>query len=139
MVKKEEGKKINLDLIILVVAAVVVLVICLGYQLINHILINPIDGDKVAQITVYYNATPYVLDESNTDRFIELYNSSRYLEKDNGQIGTTPVSHTVIYFDNGKHTTVSDYGGGKFAVSSPDSEFFIHNKELLTFLSAEIP
>ncbi len=137
--ENKQPKRINCYLFTFTAVASVVLLMYLCPIFINRILIKPIDADDVEQIIVYYNTTPYVLDKFETDKFIEIYNSSKYLEKDNGQIGTTPVYHTVIFFEGRDYACVSDYEGGKFAVSSFDSDFFVYNKELLTFLSDAVP
>lgn len=130
MTEKKERKKINFDLIILAVAAVVVLVLYLCSVLINPLLIRSIDADDVEKVIIHGRQ----MDDDKKDEFIELYNSSKYGGRYKDDAGSTPNFSVKVYFTNGDKITIWDDDSRLFVSPESGETFQIRNKELYAFL-----
>lgn len=131
MAIKEERKKINSDLIILAVAAVVFLVLYLCSILINPLLIRSIDPGEVENII--FTGRPMDADEQGA--FIALYNSSKYAGRYKNDAGSTPYFSVDVYFTNGDGFTLWDDDSRLIVSPESGKSFYIENKELYAFLT----
>ncbi|MBE6924940.1 MAG: hypothetical protein E7466_06885 [Ruminococcaceae bacterium] len=130
MTEKNGRKRINLDLVILAVVAVVVLVLYLCSVLINPLLIRSIDADDVEKVVIYGRQ----MDDDKKEEFIELYNSSKYAGRYKDDAGSTPNFSVKVHFTNGDKITIWDDGSRLFVSPESGETFQIRNKELYAFL-----
>lgn len=133
MAEKKERKKINLDLIILAVAAVVLLVLYLCSVLMNPILIKSIDPDEVEKII--FQGRP--MDEDAQEEFIALYNSSKYDGRYKNDAGSTSEFNVKVHFTGGENITIWDDDSRLF-VTSDGQIFQIENEDLYEYLMNKI-
>ena len=101
-----------------------------------------IEASQVERIVVWTHLVEECeLNEDDSAKFIELFNSSKYEGKES-DFGTTPEFGIYIYVRDGTYLYVTDFpcGGMDFEVSLHDSDrnekehYFITNEELYAFV-----
>lgn len=108
--ENKERKKINQDLIVLAVAAVVVLVLFICFRIVTGFLIQSIDAEDVGSIILKVESGARIqLDEDQMKEFAKIYNSSNYYGKERN-FDTTPLYDFTIEFKDGKTMKVSEFG-----------------------------
>lgn len=115
---------------VLLIAVLIVAVICVcAYSYLGPY--ARIDPDQVQKIS----APGGSLNESDTKRFINLYNTAKYRGDDIGY-GTTPDRGFTVYFNDERYLRVQEYGNHNFSVFDSCNEkwYFIESKGLFEFL-----
>ena len=130
MAEKKEHKRINLDLVILAVVAVVVLVLYLCSVFDYLLLFKCIDANDVEKIII--SGSNEEMSEARVEEFIQIYNSSKYYGKERN-FDTTPGCTYYIHLKDGSQITVTEYGH-LFMVSTQYGVFHITNDELEAFI-----
>ena len=101
-----------------------------------------IEASQVERIVVWtYIDEECELNEDDSAKFIELFNSSKYEGKES-DFGTTAEFGICVYFRDGAYLRANDFacGGMDFEVSLHDSDgnekehYYITNEELYTFV-----
>ena len=83
-----------------------------------------IDAEKVEKISIWGHGSQRELNDDEVDRFIRLYNSSRYRGEGNEEVGTTPEFGVYVYFFDGAVLAVND-----FRCTGDDFEVYLYRQD----------